>query len=70
MAGILGLGSLLFLSMNAEEKAKASREARERSERCRDWLRSNFDTGWDWAIWDMGREDWYEPLPRRRSKLQ
>lgn len=74
--------------MNAEEKAKTAREARERAERCRDWLktlmlpghpkpatkdelyavakenlgvnRSNFDTGWDWAIWDMGREDWYE----------
>ena len=84
--------------MNAHEKEKAAKEARERSERCREWLktlmlpghpkpatkdelyalakeqlrinRSNFDTGWDWAIWDMGREDWYEPLPRRRSKPQ
>lgn len=84
--------------MIREEKEKAAREARERSERCRNWLtalmlpgqpkpatkeelfalakeqlgvnRSNFDAGWDWAIWDMGREDWYEPLPRRRSKRQ
>ena len=65
--------------MNAHEKGKAAQEARERCERCRDWLktlmlpghakpatkdelyalakeklgvnRSNFDTGWDWAIW-------------------
>jgi hypothetical protein len=29
--------------------------------------RSNFDTGRDWAIWDMKREDWYDPL-RRKSK--
>jgi hypothetical protein len=30
--------------------------------------RSNFDTGWDWAIWDMKREDWYDPLPRRSKR--
>ena len=40
MVATLGLGAALLLSMNAEEKGKASREARERSERCRDWLKS------------------------------
>jgi hypothetical protein len=30
--------------------------------------RSNFDTGWDWAIWDMKREDWYDPLPRKSKR--
>jgi hypothetical protein len=29
--------------------------------------RKNFDAGWDWAILDMDRKDWYKPLPRRRS---
>lgn len=79
--------------MNSHEKA--AREARERSERCREWLktlmtpghpkpatkdelfewarenlganRSNFNAGWDLAIFDTGREDWYLPLPRRRG---
>jgi hypothetical protein len=30
--------------------------------------RSNFDTGCDWAIWDMKREDWYDPLPRKSKR--
>jgi len=29
--------------------------------------RSAFDKGWIWAIEDMGRQDWYEPSPRRKS---
>ena len=30
--------------------------------------RQNFDAGWVWAIEDMSRHDWYEPLPRRSGK--
>jgi len=32
--------------------------------------RSNFNAGWDLAIFDMGREDWYLPSPRRRQRDQ
>ena len=30
--------------------------------------RSNFDTGWVWAIWDMKREDGYVPSPRKQKR--
>jgi hypothetical protein len=80
--------------MNARERSSA--EARARSERCRDGLRTllipaaprpvtkeklfawarenigatrqNFDATWVWAIENMSRHDWYEPLPRRSGK--
>jgi hypothetical protein len=29
--------------------------------------RSAFDAAWIWAIEDMGRQDWYEPSPRRKA---
>lgn len=32
--------------------------------------RSNFDAGWIQAIEEMGRQDWYEPLPRRSRTSQ
>jgi|GEM_PF-3365500 len=32
--------------------------------------RQNVDAGWVWAIEDMSRHDWYEPLPRRVGRLQ
>jgi hypothetical protein len=32
--------------------------------------RSAFDKAWIWAIEDMGRQDWYEPSPRRKSPRQ
>jgi hypothetical protein len=30
--------------------------------------RQTFDAGWVWAIEDMSRHDWCEPLPRRSGK--
>ena len=29
--------------------------------------KSAFDFGWIWAIEDAGRQDWYDPKPRRRT---
>lgn len=29
--------------------------------------RSSFDMGWGLAIHDTGREDWYEPLSKRKK---
>jgi hypothetical protein len=31
--------------------------------------KSSFDAGWVWAIEEMGRHDWYDPSPRRKTKL-
>jgi hypothetical protein len=31
--------------------------------------KSAFDAGWIWAIEDMGRQDWYDPSPRRKRSL-
>ena len=30
--------------------------------------RSSFDLGWNLAIYDTGREDWYQPLRKRLRK--
>ena len=30
--------------------------------------KSAFDFGWIWAIEDLGRQDWYEPKPRGRTR--
>ena len=29
--------------------------------------RSSFDMAWVWAIEQMDRQDWYRPLPRRKT---
>lgn len=31
--------------------------------------RAGFDEAWIWAIEETGRQDWYEPTRRRRSRL-
>jgi hypothetical protein len=31
---------------------------------------SAFDHAWVWAIEDTGRQDWYDPKPRRRDTCQ
>lgn len=30
--------------------------------------RMNFDHAWVWAIEELGRQDWYEPIRNKRSK--
>lgn len=29
-----------------------------------------FDSAWIWAIEDSGRQDWYDPKPRRKGNMQ
>lgn len=32
--------------------------------------KASFDCAWIWAIEDSGRQDWYDPLPRRKETKQ
>lgn len=31
--------------------------------------RKSFDMAWVWAIEEMGRQDWYEPMRQRKPKF-